>query len=86
VDLRRLAPSTVMTTMAAAPRRPSWYAAALFAVIVFAIVIALLVVTNPGDWRARLFGGAPLGLCEQSRCCLCRISPAMPPKTTSPMA
>src|SRR2546426_2367055 len=56
VDLRRLAPSTVMTTMTAAPRRPSWHAAALFAVIVFAIVIAL-VVTNPGEWRARLFGG-----------------------------
>ena len=56
VDLRRLAPSTVMTTMTAAPRRPSWHAAALFAVIVFAIVIAL-VLTNQREWRARLFGG-----------------------------
>jgi len=56
VDLRRLAPSAITTAMAAVPRRFSWPAAALSAVIVFAIVIAL-VVTNPGQWRARLFGG-----------------------------
>jgi TolB-like protein/Flp pilus assembly protein TadD len=56
VDLRRLAPSTTTSAVAAVSRRFSWPAAALFAVIVFAIVIAL-VVTNPGEWRARLFGG-----------------------------
>lgn len=56
VDLRRLAPSTIMTAMAAAPRRFSWHAAGLFAVIFSAIAITLAV-TNPGEWRARLFGG-----------------------------
>ncbi|HEV1994999.1 MAG TPA: protein kinase [Candidatus Acidoferrum sp.] len=56
VDLRRLAPSTVMTAMAASPRRFSWHTARLFAVI-FSVIAITLAVTNPGEWRARLFGG-----------------------------
>lgn len=56
VDLRRLAPSAVMTAMAAAPRRFSWHTAGLFAVI-FSVIAITLAVTNPGGWRARLFGG-----------------------------
>lgn len=56
VDLRRLAPSTVMPAMAAAPRRFSWHTAGLFAVI-FSVIAITLAITNPGEWRARLFGG-----------------------------
>jgi TolB-like protein/Flp pilus assembly protein TadD len=56
VDLRRLAPSTVMTAMAAVPRRFPWHTAGFFAAI-FSVIAIALAVTNPGEWRARLFGG-----------------------------
>jgi eukaryotic-like serine/threonine-protein kinase len=56
VDLRRLAPSTVVTASATAPRRFSWHPAWVFAVVFFAIAITLAV-TDPGRWRARLLGG-----------------------------
>ena len=47
--------STITTPVAAAPRRFSWPAAALLGVIAVTSAIALAV-TNPGEWRTRLFG------------------------------
>ena len=57
VDLRRAAPSTVAAAIAPSPHRIYWPAALLFAAVALVIAIALAV-TNPGEWRARLFGGA----------------------------
>jgi TolB-like protein/DNA-binding winged helix-turn-helix (wHTH) protein/Tfp pilus assembly protein PilF/tRNA A-37 threonylcarbamoyl transferase component Bud32 len=57
VDLRRAAPSTVTAAIAPSPRRIYWPAALLFAAVALVIAIALGV-ANPGEWRARLFGGA----------------------------
>ncbi len=56
--LSSIAPSTVTTARARTlvPRRFSWPGAALFAVIALAMAIALAV-TNPAEWRARLFSG-----------------------------
>ena len=58
VDLRRLAPSTVTTAMAAAPRRFSRRQMALVAGIVLAIAATALALANPGEWRTRLFAGS----------------------------
>src|SRR4029077_2973996 len=57
VDLRRLAPSTVTSAMAAAPRRFSRRQMALVAGIVSAIAATALALANPGEWRTRLFAG-----------------------------
>src|SRR5713101_7215623 len=57
VDLRRLAPSTVTSAMAAAPRRCSRRQMALVAGIVLAIAATALALANPGEWRTRLFAG-----------------------------
>ena len=48
--------STITTPVAAALRPFPWRAAALLVVIAVASAIALTV-TNPGEWRTRLFGG-----------------------------
>jgi TolB-like protein/DNA-binding winged helix-turn-helix (wHTH) protein/Tfp pilus assembly protein PilF len=55
VDLQRAVPTTGTTPIIPAPRR-SYRPVALFGAVVLAIVIAAAV-TNPGGWRARLFGG-----------------------------
>jgi eukaryotic-like serine/threonine-protein kinase len=56
VDLRRAGPATGTTPMAI-PTRKSYWPVALFGVSALAIAIVALVM-SPGDWRARLFGGA----------------------------
>jgi serine/threonine-protein kinase len=56
VDLRRASPTTGITAIAP-PSRPSYWRPALLGAVGLAIVIAVAV-TNPRDWRGRLFGGA----------------------------
>src|SRR5256885_8549428 len=57
VDLRRLAPSTVITAMGAAPRRFSWPRVALISAAALGIAATALALANPGEWRTRLFSG-----------------------------
>jgi TolB-like protein/DNA-binding winged helix-turn-helix (wHTH) protein/Flp pilus assembly protein TadD len=57
VDLRRAAPTSTATALVAPAPRRSYWPAALFAAVVLTIAIAVAV-TNPGEWRTRLFGGA----------------------------
>lgn len=58
VDLRRLAPSTVITAMGAAPRRFSRPRVALISAAALAIATTALALANPGEWRTRLFSGS----------------------------
>jgi TolB-like protein/DNA-binding winged helix-turn-helix (wHTH) protein/Flp pilus assembly protein TadD len=55
INLHLAAPTSGTTPIIPAPRRPYW-PLALFAAVVLAVVIAAAV-TNPGEWRVRLFGG-----------------------------
>jgi TolB-like protein/DNA-binding winged helix-turn-helix (wHTH) protein/Flp pilus assembly protein TadD len=57
VDLQRAAPANGTTPIILAPARSYWPLALFGAVIVLAIAI-VAAVTNPGEWRARFFGGA----------------------------
>jgi TolB-like protein/DNA-binding winged helix-turn-helix (wHTH) protein/Flp pilus assembly protein TadD len=56
LDLQRAAPTAGTTPIIPAPRR-SYRRVALFGAVAAAVLIAAAV-TNPGEWRARLFGGA----------------------------
>jgi TolB-like protein/DNA-binding winged helix-turn-helix (wHTH) protein/Tfp pilus assembly protein PilF len=56
LDLQRAAPTTGTTPIIPEPRR-SYRRVALFCAVAAAVLIAAAV-TNPGEWRARLFGGA----------------------------
>jgi TolB-like protein/DNA-binding winged helix-turn-helix (wHTH) protein/Flp pilus assembly protein TadD len=57
VDLQGSAPANGTTPIILAPRRSYWPLALLGALVALAIAI-VAAVTNPGEWRARLFGGA----------------------------